>query len=83
MSEKKNITEAIEEADMKLATYLMARLPTEEYHEAVELCNIVVDLNIVAFGLAVDANRAAFGVDIDQDITPKILPRVADEASGD
>ena len=76
MSEKKNITEAIEEADTKLATYLMARLSTEAYHEAVELCNVVVDLNVVAFVLAVDANRKAFGVEIDQDILPKILPRV-------
>jgi len=73
---KKNIKEAIDEADMKLASFLMPRLSTEDYHEAVELCNIVIDLNMHAFGLAVDANRRAFGVEVDQDITPKVLPKL-------
>jgi len=81
--ERKNINEALDEADMNLATFLMARLSTEDYHKAVELSNIVVDLSVHAFGLAVDANREAFGVKIDQDITPKALPKIDDEASGD
>ena len=74
--ERKNINEALEEADMKLATFLMPRLSTEDYHEAVELANVIVDLSVHAFGLAVDANREAFGVKIDQDITPKDLPKL-------
>ena len=73
--EKKNIKEAIDEADAKLAGFLSSRLSVEDYHEAVELSNIVIDLNIHAFGLAVDANRQKFGVNVDQDITPKILPK--------
>jgi len=73
--ERKNIDEAINEADNKLAAYLMARLSTEDYHEAVELANVVTDLTVHAYMLAVDANREAFGVEIDHDITPNILPK--------
>ena len=76
MAERKNIQEAIEEADQKLSDYLMARLTTEEYHEAIELSNIVVDLSIHAFSLAVDANREALGVNIDHEVTPKILEKL-------
>ena len=76
--EKKNIKEAIDEADQKLANFLKARLSVEDYHEAVELCNIIIDLNMYAFGLAVDANREAFGVEIDQDITPTISPKMGE-----
>ncbi len=76
--ERKNIKDALDEADMKLATFLMARLSTEDYHEAIELSNVIVDLSVHAFGLAVDANREAFGVNIDQDITPKALPKLGE-----
>ena len=79
--EKKNIKVAIDEADMKLASFLMPRLSTEDYHAAVELCNIIIDLNMVAFGLAVDANREAFGVNVDQDIVPKILPKLGEQGA--
>jgi len=79
MKEKKNIKEAIDEADMNLSDYLQARLSVEDYHEAVELCNIIIDLNIHAFGLAVDANRESFGVEIDQDIKPMMLPKTEGE----
>jgi len=75
MKEKKNIKEAIDEADMSLASFLKPRLSVEDYHEAVELCNVIIDLNMHAFGLAVDANREAFGVEIDQDIKPMMLPK--------
>ena len=74
--ERKNIKDALDEADMKLSTFLMARLSTEDYHEAIELSNVIVDLSVHAFGLAVDGNREAFGVKIDQDITPKALPKL-------
>ncbi len=76
--ERKNINDALKEADMKLATFLMPRLSTEDYHEAIELANVIVDLSVHAFGLAVDANREAFGVKIDQDITPKALPKLGE-----
>ena len=78
MKEKKNIKEAIDEADMSLANFLKPRLSVEDYHEAVELCNVIIDLNMHAFGLAVDANREAFGVEIDQNITPEMLPKLGD-----
>ncbi len=79
--ERKNIKEAIDEADNKLASFLMARLTTEDYHEAVELSNVVVDLTVHAFSLAVDQNRQHLGVTVDASITPKILPKLgADDA---
>jgi len=70
--ERKNIVLAIEEADEKLSSFLKVRLSMEDYHEAVELSNIVTDLTIHAFGLAVDANREALGLKIDQGTLPEL-----------
>ncbi len=77
MAKKKNIQEAIEEADQALADFVKPRVPMEDYHEIVELTNVLIDLNVHAYMLAVDQNREAFGVAVDQDIAPAILPKAS------
>ncbi len=79
MSNKVNIQEAIEEADQRLSSYVSSKVSMEEYHEIIELTNVLVDLNVHAYMLAVDLNREAFGVKIDQSIAPKILPKEASD----
>ena len=68
--ERKNIVTAIEEADMKLSNFLKARLSVEDYHEAVELSNIVTDLTVYAFDLAMVANKEKQGEAVDCEVIP-------------
>ena len=76
--EKKSIQVAIAEADAKFSNFIRARLSLEDYHEAIELSNVIIDLNIYAIGLVVDQNREAFGVEVDQDIMPVIEQKIGE-----
>ena len=52
MRERKNIDEAIQEADKRLDDHLQARMPIEDYHNVAEMINEIIALNIIAVELA-------------------------------
>jgi len=48
---KKGIGEAIYDQDADLTVYLQARLSMDDYHEAMEKINILIDLNMYALDM--------------------------------
>ena len=56
------IQDEIRKAEDEIASFLQARMSVEDYHEGMELVNILIDLNMAALILYLNANKEIHGL---------------------
>ncbi|MCI4436887.1 MAG: hypothetical protein JHC33_08795 [Ignisphaera sp.] len=55
------IQDEIRKAEDEIASFLQARMSVEDYHEAAELVNIFIDMNMAALVIYLNANKENYG----------------------